>query len=117
MLQGGTMLAPCGLNCETCDIHLASTNQEIQKKLVENFKKAGHQDAKPEWFHCKGCPGDRKDHWSPDCEILICCVDKKKLKNCSQCPEFICEKIKKWGERMEHHQQAIENLKTFQKVN
>ena len=107
------MLAPCGLNCETCDIHLAPNDPELQKMLVEYFIKIGHQDAKPEWFHCAGCQGDRKDHWSPDCEIMKCCVDENKLQNCSLCSDFVCKKLEKWAKGFEHHQQAIEKLQTF----
>ena len=32
-------------------------------------------------------------HWSPDCWILECCVDKKKLEFCYECEDFPCDKL------------------------
>jgi len=105
------IIAPCGLDCSVCPIHLAPTNPEIAEELTTWFRK--HYDSKAEswWFHCKGCPGDRDDHWSPNCEILHCCVDKKNLHYCCECEEFVCGKLKDFMNKGEKYAQAIERLK------
>jgi len=106
------MIAPCGLDCSICRIHLALNDREIANQLTGNFISQGHKDAKPEWFHCAGCPGDRVDHWSADCQILKCCVDEKHLQHCDQCPKFVCERLERFAnDGHKHHKEAVEYLK------
>ena len=44
-------------------------------------------------MYCRGCRGDRSLHWSPDCPILLCCVDERHLEHCAQCKDFLCETL------------------------
>jgi hypothetical protein len=95
-------LSPCGLDCSTCNIHLR-TDEELA------YWKS--QGVDPETIRCDGCRSDRGgDRWSPDCEILECCVYKKGLDYCAECSKFICSRIKEWGARSEHHTKAVERL-------
>lgn len=105
------MIAPCGIECDKCSVYLASDNPEMAERLADSFKKNVDPNAEPSWFHCQGCPGDRKDHWNPNCWILVCCVDNKKLQHCNQCPEFACEGLVEWAGLREQHKNGLEYLK------
>jgi hypothetical protein len=100
-------LTPCGLDCSTCTIHLR-TDEELeywhsQKVDVDKVR-------------CDGCRSDRDGpHWSPDCTILECCVHKRGLEFCSQCSDFPCAMLEKWGSEYEHHTKALENLREMKK--
>jgi hypothetical protein len=54
-------------------------------------------------------------HWSADCWILQCCVDKKGLEFCSDCDEFPCEKLVEWSKGCEGYGKALERLKEMRK--
>lgn len=63
-------------------------------------------------IRCDGCRSDRSGHhWSSDCRILACCVYEKRLSYCSECDEFPCETLSKWGAEWEHHAKALERLR------
>lgn len=63
-------------------------------------------------MYCKGCRGDRSIHWSPECPLLICCVDENGLEHCAQCDEFICDKLEAFAnDGSPSHKEAVEQLK------
>lgn len=43
---------------------------------------------------CPGCCGPDFFNKHPTCSIITCCVKKKGLEVCAQCPEFPCDKFK-----------------------
>jgi pimeloyl-ACP methyl ester carboxylesterase len=47
---------------------------------------------------CKGCPGERAAHWSPDSAILKRCIDERHLASCSECGDFPCGRLEEWAE-------------------
>ena len=95
-------LTPCGLNCSFCPIHLR-TDGEL------NYYRQRNVD--PEKIRCDGCRSDRTgNHWSPDCELLQCCVDQRGFEFCAECPEFPCSIINKWAQDYDHHKQAVRRL-------
>jgi hypothetical protein len=106
------MIAPCGLDCGVCDIRLAPQKPELAEHLTQWLKERGYPDAEPGWFHCAGCPGDRVDHWSVDCWILKCCVDEHAMRHCSDCAEFVCERLESWAARSPKYGAALERLKS-----
>jgi hypothetical protein len=61
-------------------------------------------------MYCKGCPGDRSIHWSPDCPILKCCVDERKLRHCSECEEFPCSRLNEWAGKDPKYSAALKRL-------
>ena len=105
------MIAPCGIDCSRCDIHLAPGNPELAERLAAAFRKRIDPNIQPSQFHCQGCPGDRIDHWSPNCRILHCCVDDRNLQHCNQCPEFACDELERWAGVREQHKLALDRLK------
>jgi hypothetical protein len=63
-------------------------------------------------MYCKGCREDRSLHWSPECDILVCCVDEKGLEHCAQCEEFICDKLEPYADDENPKcREALERLK------
>ncbi|MFX1282586.1 MAG: DUF3795 domain-containing protein [Promethearchaeota archaeon] len=43
---------------------------------------------------CPGCCGPDFFNKHPSCSFITCCVKKKKLEVCAECPEFPCSKFK-----------------------
>ena len=115
IIEKSQMIAVCGLNCSGCDIFRASDNPEIAQRIVNWFKEEKHMDVKIEDIHCLGCREDRTKHWSPDCWILRCCVDKKGLEFCYQCKDFPCEKLSEWAKENEKYKKALNQLKEMGK--
>ena len=109
------MIAVCGLDCGGCDMHLAPNDPKIAQQVVDWFKKERNEDVRIEDIHCLGCKGDRAKHWSPDCWILQCCVDKKGLEFCSECEDFPCEKLDQWAKTSKGYSEALNRLKEMRR--
>ncbi len=113
------VVACCGLKCGECDLKNMLVNEEAAERTVGWFREKGWlsdteglDDVFQKGMYCTGCLGDRTTHWSPNCEILVCCADNKKLANCSQCTVFPCELLTKRAENNERYRKALEKLKT-----
>ncbi len=78
------MLAPCGIYCGTCDIHVAGRDKDVKTQArIANWLAEHHNaDCRPDQIRCGGCWGALADHWSADCKILKCAKERK-LKLCS----------------------------------
>ncbi len=111
MNEQSKMVAVCGLICSGCDMLLASEDSELAQKIADWFRREKNEDVNPEDIHCSGCKEDRDKHWSPDCSILRCCVDKSGLEFCYQCEEFPCEKLEQWATEDERYGEALNRLK------
>ncbi len=83
------MLAPCGIYCGTCDIHVAGRDKDVetQTKIANWIAEHRNAECRPDQIRCGGCWGALADHWAADCKILKC-VKARKLKLCSSCGEF-----------------------------
>jgi hypothetical protein len=112
-------MAVCGLECGTCEIRRAPTDPDAAQVVVTWFRKMGWLEDDEgisqvieRGMYCTGCRGDRSLHWSPDCALLICCVDEKGLEHCAQCDEFVCAKLDAFAsDGQQHHRDAVERLK------
>jgi len=109
------LIAACGLNCNECDIFQAPNNLEIAQRIVDWFKKERNTQIKIENICCSGCKGVRTKHWSPNCWILKCCVDKKELEFCYQCADFSCEKLDQWAKESNRYGEALNQLKEMKR--
>jgi hypothetical protein len=105
------MIAVCGLDCSGCDIRLATSDPKIAQQIADWFKKERNEEVKIKDIHCLGCKSDRTKHWSPDCWILQCCVDKKGLEFCYECEEFPCEELSQWAKSSRKYGEALNKLK------
>ncbi|MDH5684386.1 MAG: DUF3795 domain-containing protein [bacterium] len=114
MKKENQMIAVCGLDCKDCDIREATNNPKIAQEIADWFKKERNTELKIADIHCLGCRGDRARHWSADCWILQCCVDKKGLEFCYQCNDFPCDKLNEWSKQNQRYGKALERLKRMQ---
>jgi hypothetical protein len=105
------MLAACGLDCRSCDIRQAPSDPELAEGIARWFREHVDTKAEPSWFHCSGCLGDRADHWSPDCWILLCCVDDKGLLTCAQCEVFPFGRLVEWSTQSKKYTQSLNRLR------
>ena len=112
MIKLDNPIGYCGLNCmEQCTIIHAPYNEKIANDLADHFVKMGHKYAKPDWFSCCGCRGDRDKHWSASCWIMQCCSDQKNLEYCSECNEFPCDGLQEWSTKDSRYSAALQRLR------
>lgn len=113
----GHMIAVCGIVCDECLIYKAPSDPESMQKVIDWLKREKNEDVKPEQILCSGCRGDRSKHWSPDCDIMLCCIDEKKHEYCFECEDFPCEKIDKFLTYGDKYKEAIERLESMKAGN
>jgi hypothetical protein len=98
-----SMIAFCGLTCDSCPIHLATLEKDIVKQtqmridIADQLAKIYGTAAKPEIISdCDGCKinDGRLFTGCIDCEIRKC-AKTKNLENCAYCIDFACEKLER----------------------
>jgi predicted RNA-binding Zn-ribbon protein involved in translation (DUF1610 family) len=82
------LLAPCGLYCGVCGIHIAHRNQS--DKLKE--KLAALYGMKKEDIQCEGCLFNDRFSYCSACAIRSCATEKN-YEGCHQCGDFPCSHI------------------------
>jgi len=65
----------CGLDCGLCPRHYTAGPSR-----------------------CPGCSGPDFSNKHPSCSFITCCVKKRNLEVCGECPDFPCPKFKSEGE-------------------
>jgi len=103
-------LSVCGLDCSKCSIHLRT------KEELDYWKS---QNADLDKVRCGCCRSERKDgrHWSWDCKLVECCIDKKKFEFCAQCADLdSCVLVREFAESHEHHRAAVARLKEMKQA-
>lgn len=108
-----SMIAPCGIDCSACDIHRAKDNPELMAEVLDWFKTERKKEFSAEQIRCDGCLGERSRHWSPECWILRCVVEEHHHESCSECEEFPCERLEKWGRSSAGYSKALARLKAM----
>jgi hypothetical protein len=108
-------IAACGLNCTACDILRATSNAELAHRIAGLFKEHEAAEIRPDDVRCLGCKGDRAQHWSANCWILKCCVDKKGLQFCYECQGFPCDRLSEWGKEDSRYEEALSRLRGMKK--
>jgi hypothetical protein len=113
-----TLMAACGLDCGSCEIRLAPDDPAAARVVVDWFRRQGWlaegegiADVVERKMYCRGCLGDRDVHWSADCWILACCVDRRGHSNCSQCQDFACDRLVEWAGQNDGYGAALERLR------
>lgn len=98
-----TLLAYCGLSCETCPIYQATLEPDstIQEKLRESIAEEcrtvyGMNLLAADIGDCDGCRADtgRIFKGCLDCEIRKC-SRQRKLESCAFCNNYACDKLLK----------------------
>jgi hypothetical protein len=113
-----TRLAACGLDCGSCEIRLAPTDEAAAEVVVAWFRSQGWLaecegmgQVIERQMYCTGCLGSRETHWSADCWILHCCVDERGHSNCTQCELFPCPRLIDWAGQNESYAAALARLR------
>lgn len=112
------MIAVCGLDCTDCDLRRAPTSAQAAQRVIDWFRSEGWLDLHEglaeilrRGLYCQGCRGDRSQHWSPDCAILTCCLDKKELASCHECADFSCPQLDAWSDQGTRYAAALARLR------
>lgn len=90
-------IAYCGLDCKRCDARIATVNDdnELRKKVAEEWSKMNGVTITPEMINCTGCrvEGIKTPFCDSMCPIRLC-AQKKVEGTCSECTEKTsCQKI------------------------
>ena len=102
MTKNPDFVAPCGLYCGVCAIHIAGrdNNEKFKERLVNLYK--GGVDGKGTLpnsenlttsdIHCGGCLSDDLFMHCKQCEIRDCAMAKG-YEGCHECDDFPCSYI------------------------
>lgn len=106
------MIGYCGLDCEKCDAHIATINddQYLREKTAELWAKLNNAPILPEHINCNGCrvDGVKTVFCESLCEIRKCAL-KRGVSTCGGCPDLnACPTI---GAFISINPSAMENLK------
>lgn len=111
------VMAACGLDCGSCSIRTYPFDEAAAREALPWFRTMGWlgetegaAEAVAKRLVCEGCHGDRTRHWSADCWILECCVDRKGLSHCALCPEFRCACLVAWSASDDAYGKAFSRL-------
>ena len=98
-----TMIAYCGLRCDTCPIHLATIEQDksaqrtMRESIAEQCSKYYGINQKAEDINdCEGCRSGTGRLFSGcyNCEIRKCAIEKG-IESCASCSNYACERLRK----------------------
>lgn len=98
-------IAPCGLYCGVCAIHIAHRdhNQKFKERLLSLYQGKVHgkgrlplsENLSIEDIRCNGCLSDDIFMYCRRCDIRDC-NRKKGYEGCHQCDEFPCQFIEEF---------------------
>jgi hypothetical protein len=94
MVVNKDLLAPCGLYCGVCAIHIAHKNDNRKfKEILVNVYKPLTETVDD--VHCMGCLSDDKFGYCQVCPIRDCNQDKG-FEGCYQCDKWPCKMIERF---------------------
>ena len=89
-------IAYCGLNCEVCEAHRATINNDnaLREQIAAHWSELNGVLITPEMINCDGCRMDGVK--TPFCDSLCPirqCALQKRLESCGSCSDVqVCEK-------------------------
>ena len=88
------ILTRCGYRCDLCLAYKPNveTNPSNQQKLSDGWHKYFGFRILPEKVICDGCMSENPKLIDQACQVRPCVIEKG-LANCSQCEQFVCEKL------------------------
>ena len=98
-----TVIAYCGLTCDSCPIHLATLEKDkshqtkMRVEIADQCTKLYGMNLQPKDItDCDGCKANTERLFSGcfNCEIRKCAILKNMI-NCAYCSDFACDKLKK----------------------
>lgn len=105
------LLAPCGIDCGTCEIYLSKDNEQLRAYLVSK----GVPEEKLPCAGCRDIEGNCPVIGN-QCETYTCCI-KKEVDYCFGCGDFPCSKLNPSSDRADvlPHNLKVFNLCTIQR--
>ena len=83
----------CSYRCDLCSAYNDNiNNNDNRQEISRGWKRYFGFEIPPEEIGCVGCIGEGK-HADADCPVRPCALEKK-VENCAQCDDFICEKLR-----------------------
>ena len=106
-------IAYCGLDCENCDAHIATENNddEMRKKVAMLWSDLNGVEITPDMINCSGCriAGVKTPYCDSLCPVRQCAMQKN-CETCGDCSEMNnCEKV---GMIIGNNEEALNNLKS-----
>jgi hypothetical protein len=89
----------CGVNCEKCPVYIA-TMADDDSLRADTAKKWGamyKREFKISEINCLGCKSGMLFGLCSQCDISLCNKNKN-ITNCADCPDFQCDRIKRFYE-------------------
>lgn len=91
------LLAPCGLDCETCPTFRATRENDdaLRARTAAEWSRMYSADIKPADINCRGCNSVEGPHFSycaGMCEIRKC-ARTRELVTCAECADYTCDKL------------------------
>jgi len=85
------MIAYCGLDCEKCDAHIATVNNDdaLREKTAKLWAEINHAPITADMINCMGCrtEGVKTPFCDSMCGIRKCALEKG-LETCGSCPDL-----------------------------
>lgn len=119
-----TMIAYCGLTCDSCPIHLATLEQDKSRQqtmrgsIAEQCSKHYGMNLQPEDItDCDGCRANTGRLFSGclNCEIRKC-ASQKNIENCAYCSDYACERLKEHFSHDPSAQIRLEEVRNANKI-
>ena len=104
LYQRMRLLAPCGIDCGTCELYLCKDDRNLFEELVR-------RDIPEEKLPCPGCRAVKGNcpELSSTCQTFAC-VKNRELDYCFECDEFPCMRLHPAADRAH---QLTHNLKIY----
>ncbi len=83
----------CGLNCENCDVFIATKNDDknLREKLAKDCQEMQQFNIEAKDVNCSGCKSDGvRFVYCSGCEMRSCNIAKG-YESCAECKEYPCE--------------------------
>ncbi len=115
------MIAYCGLECDSCPVHLAtlekdeSLKQNMRVSIAEQcFEEYGMKLKPGDITDCDGCQADNGRVFSGclNCEIRKCAM-MKKIDSCAYCDDYPCEIL---SNNFSHDPDARKRLESIRRL-
>jgi hypothetical protein len=90
-------LAYCCLDCPTCELFIATrdNNEKLKAEVIQKWKVKKDKNFKLEDFGCLGCKSEKLAFFCADCTVRKCAA-KKGLPTCAHCDSFDSCDYKLW---------------------
>ena len=98
IMKNGENIAYCGLDCETCEAHIATVNNDeaLRDKVAKKWSELNGVEITPEMINCDGCrvEGVKTPFCESLCPIRQCALTRA-VASCGDCKDMqTCEKLK-----------------------